>query len=1017
MSHVRWSGIGILVLLLMAVAGCLARGAPAGAPRPPADPQMAANARVVTPASGSLAGRPVDEIRQVSRLPAPLAAPLDFDPLKATIHQLDNGLTVYISTDREQPRISAWVVIRAGSATDPANSTGLAHYLEHLLFKGTLRLGTLDGAAERGALSKIEQLYGRLAAERDQGRRRGLLTQIDRETQATARWVIPNEMDRMYGALGFRGFNAFTSDEMTSYVVDLPSSRLEHWAMVEAERFTSPVFRLFFPELEAVYEEKNASLDSPEGRASEALLKLLFPRHPYGTQPTLGTVEHLKNPAYADAVAYFRRWYVPNNVAIVLAGDVDAAQALPVLRRYFGAWEPRRLEPRPPPDLPPPRGRVFDQIVADGEEQLTMAWHAAPSGHADEAPLEVMNTVMGHGTAGLLQAELLLPQRVPRAGSYLDLRNEAGYWALWGTARVGQRLEDVEAALLETAAKLKQGKFTQADLDAIILNSETGEKWQLESNGARVGRMAASFVRREPWAVSARRLERLRQVTREDVLRVANRYLGGDFAVVYRRKGSYQPPRMPKPPITPLPLEPGRRSAFAKQVEALPATPLEPVWLVEGEHYVRRRLPAGKLLAVRNRRNDLFSVSYSFDFGSRRQPLLCFALEAQKKAGAGSLDAEALQKKLFALGARVRTGCGIDGASIYVDGIDRTMDQALALAAEWFRKARFEDADVAKLLATTLTDRKNTIEDPRSAAGALAAFAQRGSESGYLLATSNQALARARAGELRRLLAALPDHQHRTFYFGPRAPEEAARVVALGNGRHKVRPRPATRYRKVERDTLYLLGRDLAQAQVSFTFGLPPSPKEEQARSILLSQYLGAGGQSLLYQEIRETRGLAYSVWGSHAWSARPTDQSRLSAGMETQPDKTAEAVRRLMELLREVPIREDPLAVAKAAVDEQYRTTRAVPRAVAGLVDAWDDFGHKGDPRPRLRAEVAALAAEDLTTYLQRLVKTPVILAITADRKRLDLEAFRKAARLDHIAVVEPPLESLFGYGPFPPD
>ena len=379
--------------------------------------------------------------------------------MAVTIHRLDNGLTVYISTDREQPKISAWIAVRAGGRHDPAHSTGLAHYLEHMLFKGTAKLGTPDPQAEQPHLDRIRELYRKLNAEQAADRRQALLAEIDRETQAGARWVIPNEMERLYTKLGASGMNAFTSQDSTQYMVDLPSNRLVQWASIESERLARPSFRLFLHELEAVYEEKNRALDSPERRGLEALMAMAWPEHPYGTQTTIGRAEHLRNPAYQDMVDYFQRWYVPNNMAIVLAGDIDAETALPVLREHFGRWSPRPLSPVIPAACRRSAGRQFQEIRAETSEAVLLGWQVPAAAHADVPALTMLDGLVGHGTAGLLQTRMVLPRHVTSAGTGLNTNREAGLWIVMGSARDGQSLPELERMLLQTVRAGEAGQL------------------------------------------------------------------------------------------------------------------------------------------------------------------------------------------------------------------------------------------------------------------------------------------------------------------------------------------------------------------------------------------------------------------------------------------------------------------------------------------------------------------------------------------------------------------------------
>ncbi len=207
--------------------------------------------------------------------PKTYAKPLDNDPLKVTIHRLENGLTVYLSENHQTPRIAAQIVVRAGGRHDPRNSTGMAHYLEHMLFKGTTSLGTLDWNAEKQHLQKIRDLYEKLFDTKDEVERKKIFGEIDEANKLAAKYGIPNELDKLFKTFGFSGINAYTSTERTVYTVDIPKNRVEAWAAIESERFLNPVFRLFQTELETVYEEKNRAMDNPQRVMYEAYSQAL----------------------------------------------------------------------------------------------------------------------------------------------------------------------------------------------------------------------------------------------------------------------------------------------------------------------------------------------------------------------------------------------------------------------------------------------------------------------------------------------------------------------------------------------------------------------------------------------------------------------------------------------------------------------------------------------------------------------------------------------------------------------
>ncbi len=947
-----------------------------------------------------------DEILAASDLPDTLDKPVAGDGMGVTIHRLSNGLTVYISTDRQKPRFTSWIAVRTGSRMDPADSTGLAHYLEHMLFKGTDEFGTLDIDKEQAHLDRIAQLYDDLRATDDPKARQAIFKEIDSETQKSSKYAIPNELGSIYSSLGVTGLNAHTWHEETVYKASVPSNRFEAWVKVEAERFRDPRFRLFYTELEAVYEEKNRSLDSTGRRINYALHQTLYPKHPYGTQPTIGLVDHLKSPAYGDMVDYFGKWYVPNNIAIVLAGDIDAETAIPVLEREFGSWQPKQLSRPAQAELPKLTARQEVVVEAEGENAVTLSWPTVGINHPDQPALEVMDWIMASGSAGLIDVELVLSQKLPSASSSGTHYIEAGHWTMRGTAREGQTHDDVEKLLLGVVDKLKSGAYSQEDIDAIVLRAEMNEMREGESNNARVSKIGRAFLTHQSWEYAAKRSARLRKVTVGDVKRVTDQYLTGSYAVIKRVKGKHSPPKIEKPTITPIEIDPSKASEFAVAIKAMPAKPLEPEWLEEGKHYTRVKLPAGGMLAVKNDRNELFMVRYRFDMGSRDQKMLCFALDLMERSGTKDLTAEQLKTKLWRMGTTLSTSCGVDSVSLTISGIDRNLEQSVVLLDEWLRTARLEDEALRRLVENTISRRKDRVEEPRVVGRALSGYAMRGNESNFLLATSNKNLEKATTKKLAKLLAKLPNYRHRTTYYGPRDAATAAKIVPMGAKHKKVKARKPIKYRKTKGAEIFFVHKDVAQSQILFFMPKKPLKFEDRPDAELYNGYVGGGMGGLVFQEIREARGLAYSAFAGHRAGAKPKDQSGLFGYLGTQSDKTVEALATILELVRNIPMQPDRLVKAKQSSDARYRASRVDPRSVTGWVMAWDDLGLKGDPRSTYWKGVQKLDEAALAEFAGRFAKGNVIISIMGDSARIDMKALGKLGKVRKVKV-----EELFNY------
>ena len=341
------------------------------------------------------------------------------DPLHAKIYTLTNGLKIFMSQNPRSPRIQANIAVRVGGKNDPAETTGLAHYFEHMMFKGTPNFGTTDYTAEKPMLDRIEALFETYRHTTDSMARAAIYHQIDSISYEASKLAIPNEYDKMMSAIGASGTNAYTSTDVTCYVEEIPSNELERWAIVQADRFKNPVLRGFHTELETIYEEKNMSLTNDSRKAYEQMLAMLFPSHPYGTQTVLGTQTHLKNPSITNIKAYHDKWYVPNNMAIVLSGDFNPDEAVDIISRYFGDMKPNtELESQrlkvvaEKPFSEPQRAEVW----GNDAERLFLAWRIPANSDKEMVTLQVMEQVLQNGSAGLIDIDINQAQKLNGAG-------------------------------------------------------------------------------------------------------------------------------------------------------------------------------------------------------------------------------------------------------------------------------------------------------------------------------------------------------------------------------------------------------------------------------------------------------------------------------------------------------------------------------------------------------------------------------------------------------------------------
>ena len=408
------------------------------------------------------------------------------DPQDTKIYTLDNGLKVYMSVNKETPRIQTYIAVKVGSKNDPSETTGLAHYFEHLMFKGTEQFGTTDYAAEKPMLDQIEALFEQYRSTENEAQRQAIYHKIDSISYEASKIAIPNEYDKLMSLIGAKGTNAWTSNDETVYQEDIPSNQIDNWARIQADRFRNNVIRGFHTELETIYEEKNMSLTQDNRKMLETLLATLYPNHPYGKQTTLGSQEHLKNPSITNVKKYHDEYYVPNNIAICVSGDFDPDEMVAAIEKYFGDWQPNpsvpKLEIVPEKPITSP---IVKDVYGLESEYMYMAWRLPGSSDIKTSAVSnIAQSILYNGSCGLMDLDITQQQKAMMLGaSSLGMADYGGFIVI-GYPKEGQKLEDLRTLALEEIAKLKSGDFDESLIAATINNLKLDEMRSLESNSS-----------------------------------------------------------------------------------------------------------------------------------------------------------------------------------------------------------------------------------------------------------------------------------------------------------------------------------------------------------------------------------------------------------------------------------------------------------------------------------------------------------------------------------------------------
>ncbi|WP_317192237.1 M16 family metallopeptidase [Hymenobacter ruricola] len=937
------------------------------------------------------------------------------DPLGVRIYHLDNGLTVYLSDYKDAPRIQTYLAVRAGSKNDPATATGLAHYLEHMVFKGTSQLGTQDWAKEKVELDKIEALYEVYRGQRnDPAARKRTYHQIDSISGVAARYAVPNEYDKVMGAIGAKGSNAHTSNEETVYQEDIPSNQLEKWAAIQAERLREMVPRLFHTELEAVYEEKNRGLDSDFNKEFEALNASLYPTHPYGTQTTIGTIEHLQNPSITEIKKYFGQYYVPNNVALCLSGDLDFDQTIRVIDKYFGAMPSKPVPAFNAPVEQPITAPITKEVLGPQSENVMLGFRLPGKASKDGVRLRMMDKILTNGQAGLIDLDLNQQQKVLEAASFTDLNDDYSTHVIYGTPRQGQKLEDVKALLLGELAKVKAGNFPDWLIPAIINNEKLTRTKSYESNEARASAMYEAFIERIDWKDYLQQQDDFGKITKAEIVKFANDNYGQNYVAVFKRTGvDPNKVKVVKPAITPVPANRDVASAYYKQLTALPSTDLQPVFVDYKKDIQETEIKPGlPLYYTHNAENGLFSLYYVFDLGKNQDPRWSLAADYLQYLGAGQYSAAQLQQEFYKLGCSFSVTSGADRTFVTLNGLDSNLEPALKLFEQLLNAPKPDAAALKNMVAGVLKQRQDAKLEKRVILNqAMVNYVKYGPKNPFTNILSEKELKALKPEQLTALIKKLPTYQHRVLYYGPRPQDGTVAVLKADHQTPaKLTPAPAAKdfaEQPLKDKKVYWVDYNMVQAEILFLTKGDLYSKELAPTVALYNEYFGGGMGSIVFQDLRESKALAYSAYSGYSNADKLGRSNYNLSYIGTQSDKLPEAMAGMEALLTDMPVADANLEIAKNAIRNSISTERITKGDILMSYERARRLGLDYDIRRDVYASTQKMTFDELKKFQQAKIKgqNQVILVI-GSKDRLNFKELAKYGQVQQLTLKE-----IFGY------
>ncbi|MCG8328627.1 MAG: insulinase family protein [Chitinophagales bacterium] len=938
------------------------------------------------------------------------------DPLKVQQYTLSNGLKLFLSVNENEPRIFTNIVVRAGSKQDPSDTTGLAHYMEHMLFKGTSKIGALDWEQEAELLEQIAALYEKHRQTDDESEREHIYKKIDHLSFEAAKLVAPNEYDKLVSSIGGKDTNAYTWVEQTVYVNDIPSNELERWMHLESERFRMMALRLFHTELETVYEEFNIGQDQDFRKVNKAIRKVLFSNHPYGTQTTIGAAKHLKNPSHRKIQEYFQTYYVPNNMGIILSGNFEPKQAVALAEQYFGTYKAKLFPPfsaEPQPALTEP---VHVDVYGQQAAFVDVAWRLGGADTEDAMLAVLIKQMLYNQQAGLLDINLNQQQKVLSSQVWLWTYEDYTVLGLYSKPREGQTMEEARALLLEEVQKLREGTFDDWLIEAAIKDLKLADVKSSESNQSRVNLMTQAFIKGISWERMLNRFENWKKLKKEDIVNFARQHLKADnYVSVFKYQGEDTDViKVDKPPITPVELKRDAVSAFAKSFLQIPVQNLVPKFADFPSKIHRAEIQKGLPFDyVYNPDNELFRLDYIFEMGRIHDRWLPIAIRYLPYLGTSKYSAAELQRAFFRLGVSFDLHTDDRRSYLTISGLDESMPEALLLMEHLLADLQADEEPLGRIISDILTRRQHVKQD-RSfiLKRAMANYARYGAQSPYQYRLEANVLQQASSELLIDKISNLSGFEHTIHYYGQRTQKEVQSLLEKHHRRPAhLKPIPAAAsftQLPTEKDEVLLVDFPMVQSDVMLiSRGTPQFSLKEHLMSELYNEYFGYGLSSIVFQEIRESKALAYSTFAYYSSPSLQHQAHYLQAYLGTQPDKLSDAIPALNNIIQNMPLAPGQLEHARQSILRRIESEYIPDSRLYWESRAIHRLGFEHDLRADLYQHMDSTNAQQLIDFHAEHVKGRHFKYLLLGRKKdMDQSLLNKIGEVRELS-----LEEVFGY------
>ncbi len=935
-----------------------------------------------------------------------IALPTFGQGLKA--FKLKNGLTVLIWEDNTKSDVYGSVAVRTGSANDPEQYTGLAHYLEHLMFKGTDKISTLNWAEEEPIYKEIIAKYDAKADETDPVKKEAIDKEINELTIKAAQYSVSNEYSNLMESMGAKGVNAGTIYDYTVYYNSFPTYQVNKWLEISSQRLINPVFRTFQTELETVYEEFNRSQDNPGRRVSQFMLGKAFEGHPY-SRSVLGLPEHLKNPRISQLIKFYNDWYTPENMVLILVGNVNANQISSRIQATFG-----RLQARPTPERKTYpnldiKGRVQHTAKVGMSPSVALIYQGVTENHPDKIAVNIAMSLLSNGSrTGVLDKLVIDGELSYAAASLWSLREQGRCMVQCGplydyNQRRYESSKTVEKKVLKSIEKIAKGEVEPWLVDAIKLKMCSNFDLSMESNSDKGEMLMQAFINEEDLGEVLNYKESVMAVTIEDVKRVAKEYLNDNYLALYIEQGKPdKSSKIKKPGYKPIESPVGQQSLYSQQFKNMPIGQVEENFMNFGEIQTKKINERSKFFYTTNTENSVFSLTLKYGVGEREFPKLGIAADLMNNAGIMGAFTPLELKEAF---SKLNTTCQFyaDDNYLYVimNGYEEYLTEACQLLSRQILMPKLDDTQLKRIKNNILQNRSIRKENVQALGGALNQFMVYQDKSNYIDELTDKQVIDLQISELTGDINRASNYESEIYFTGTMPFDQVYEVLSqnlplVANERPSTSPQEKEKAAVKENTVYFLPNTDAEQAQIYFYAPTLKYDKKDDVLRDAFYQYFSGSFNGLVLVELREKRSMVYTAHGLVTSAMLPGLPCSFVGQIGTQNDKAVEALTLFMDLVRDMPKNPERLENIKSYLRQEALTTHPDFRNKAPYYERLKRLGYTEDPAIENIKKIDALTFEDIVKFYEENVKDkPFAIGIMGNPKEINADALSKFGKV----------------------